>query len=232
MLKSSFRREGIAKARSSRPDLDPVGVFGGQAAFGRRAQAHRGQRRRPAIKWPADGQYLGDWKKGEKLAQSGRGMTWRDKAPTRRQRGPMLHVPPARQDRAVVRNDRPEPLQLRQDPRREEPERPVGGCDHPVHLGQALEPQGVQRMFEHAALRPTWSCSTENQLRGRDGAAAGPGLARQQVKVGQVGYLPLLTRSAALGPFVPAPVRAPQARGPARRFGVRSRRLGERNRDS
>ncbi len=33
-----------------------------------------------AIKWPADGQYMGDWKAGEKLAQSGAGMTWSDKA--------------------------------------------------------------------------------------------------------------------------------------------------------
>ena len=32
------------------------------------------------IKWPSDGKYLGDWKEGEKIAQSGRGMTWTDKA--------------------------------------------------------------------------------------------------------------------------------------------------------
>ena len=31
------------------------------------------------IKWPAGGQYIGDWKEGEKIAQSGRGMTWTDK---------------------------------------------------------------------------------------------------------------------------------------------------------
>ena len=31
------------------------------------------------IKWPADGKFLGDWKEGEKIAQSGRGMTWSDK---------------------------------------------------------------------------------------------------------------------------------------------------------
>ncbi len=31
------------------------------------------------IKMPADGQFLGDWKAGDKLAQSGRGGTWRDK---------------------------------------------------------------------------------------------------------------------------------------------------------
>ena len=33
-----------------------------------------------AIKWPADGKFLGDWKEGEKIAQSGRGMTWSDPA--------------------------------------------------------------------------------------------------------------------------------------------------------
>jgi sulfur-oxidizing protein SoxX len=33
-----------------------------------------------AIKYPADGKLMGDWKAGEKLAQSGRGMTWSDKA--------------------------------------------------------------------------------------------------------------------------------------------------------
>ena len=32
------------------------------------------------IKWPTDGKFLGDWKEGEKIAQSGRGMTWSDSA--------------------------------------------------------------------------------------------------------------------------------------------------------
>ena len=31
------------------------------------------------IHWPENGQFLGDWKKGEKVAQSGKGMTWKDK---------------------------------------------------------------------------------------------------------------------------------------------------------
>jgi L-cysteine S-thiosulfotransferase len=30
------------------------------------------------VKMPADGKFIGDWKEGEKLAQSGRGMTWTD----------------------------------------------------------------------------------------------------------------------------------------------------------
>ena len=31
------------------------------------------------VKYPADGKLMGDWKKGENLAQSGRGFTWSDK---------------------------------------------------------------------------------------------------------------------------------------------------------
>lgn len=30
------------------------------------------------IQWPSDGKFLGDWKEGEKIAQSGRGLTWTD----------------------------------------------------------------------------------------------------------------------------------------------------------
>lgn len=32
-----------------------------------------------AIKWPADGKLVGDWKSGEKIAQNGQGMAWNDK---------------------------------------------------------------------------------------------------------------------------------------------------------
>lgn len=31
-----------------------------------------------AVKYPADGKLMGDWKSGEKIAQSGRGFTWSD----------------------------------------------------------------------------------------------------------------------------------------------------------
>ena len=30
------------------------------------------------IKWPSDGKFIGDWREGERIAQSGRGMTWTD----------------------------------------------------------------------------------------------------------------------------------------------------------
>lgn len=33
-----------------------------------------------AIRWPADGKLVGDWKAGERIAQNGRGMTWSDPA--------------------------------------------------------------------------------------------------------------------------------------------------------
>lgn len=33
------------------------------------------------IRWPSDGKYFGDWKKGEKIAISGKGLTWSDKTP-------------------------------------------------------------------------------------------------------------------------------------------------------
>lgn len=31
-----------------------------------------------SIKWPGNGNFIGDWKEGEKIAQSGRGLTWTD----------------------------------------------------------------------------------------------------------------------------------------------------------
>lgn len=34
------------------------------------------------IQWPSDGKFLGDWKNGDKIAQSGRGLTWSDNAKT------------------------------------------------------------------------------------------------------------------------------------------------------
>ncbi len=32
------------------------------------------------IKWPSDGKFIGDWRQGESIAQSGRGLTWSDAA--------------------------------------------------------------------------------------------------------------------------------------------------------
>lgn len=79
MLQRSFRDEGIASA--SRLVQDEAQ----RACSSERAPSEDVARRieqaaLASIRWPADGQYLGDWREGEKLAQSGRGMTWTDKS--------------------------------------------------------------------------------------------------------------------------------------------------------
>lgn len=79
MMQTSFSDKGIAK-------LDRLVQDEGQAACSSDklpsdAEARRIEAQSMAtIRWPAGGQYLGDWKAGEKLAQSGRGMTWNDKS--------------------------------------------------------------------------------------------------------------------------------------------------------
>ncbi len=81
LLQSSFRAEGIAQ-------LDRLQQDSGQAACSTGAPLPEALARKieaeaqASIKPPSDGRYLGDWKEGEKLAQSGRGMTWTDKSTT------------------------------------------------------------------------------------------------------------------------------------------------------
>ena len=79
IIKRDFHDKGIAKVERLNQDsvqsmctkyLDNPPIDGME-----RLQAEQEK----AIKWPADGKYMGDWKAGEKLAQSGVGMTWSDK---------------------------------------------------------------------------------------------------------------------------------------------------------
>ena len=79
MLKSSFRSEGIAKADRLDQDLGQSACSSGKAPSADVIQRIEAEAQ-STIQWPKDGRYVGDWKKGEKLAQSGRGMTWRDKS--------------------------------------------------------------------------------------------------------------------------------------------------------
>jgi L-cysteine S-thiosulfotransferase len=77
MIKASFRDQGIAKADRLNQDL-------GQAACSSEKPPADDVAKRveaeaiATIRWPAGGQYIGDWREGEKLAQNGRGMTWTD----------------------------------------------------------------------------------------------------------------------------------------------------------
>jgi sulfur-oxidizing protein SoxX len=77
VIKSSFRDQGIAKVDRLNQDLGQQACSSDtppSEAVAKQIEAAS----MATIKWPADGQYLGDWREGEKLAQNGRGMTWTD----------------------------------------------------------------------------------------------------------------------------------------------------------
>ncbi len=77
VIQSSFRDEGIAKLDRLQQDEAQRACSQPNPpddAVARRIEAEQ----LATVQWPSDGRYLGDWKEGEKLAQSGRGMTWSD----------------------------------------------------------------------------------------------------------------------------------------------------------
>ena len=79
MIKRDFQPKGIAGLE--RLNEDPVQALCNQTGNAPSADAAsklQGEML-AAIKLPADGQLMGDFKEGEKLAQSGRGFTWTDK---------------------------------------------------------------------------------------------------------------------------------------------------------
>ncbi len=76
-VKASFRTEGIARAERIDQDLAQAACSTDKPPADDVAQRIMEQAR-ATVKWPAGGQYFGDWRQGERLAQSGRGMTWTD----------------------------------------------------------------------------------------------------------------------------------------------------------
>lgn len=81
MMQNSFRDQGIAKMDRLKQDLAQSACSSPKAPSAEVAKRIEAENL-ASIKWPAGGQYFGDWKVGEKLAQSGRGATWSDKAGT------------------------------------------------------------------------------------------------------------------------------------------------------
>ena len=85
IVKSSFRDEGIVKVSALNTDETnkacSAADVAGKPLDSATAQAIEAMNLK-TIKWPSDGKFLGDWKAGEALAQSGRGMTWTDTAKT------------------------------------------------------------------------------------------------------------------------------------------------------
>ena len=86
LIKASFRDQGIAKVDRLNQDL-------GQAACSTDAEipddvAERIRNEALAtMRWPTGGQYFGNWTDGERIAQSGRGMTWTDASAETRNNG-------------------------------------------------------------------------------------------------------------------------------------------------
>ena len=79
MIKRDFRDKGIAKVERLNQDDVQSACTKFRDSPPRKIQQRLQAEQEKAIKWPADGKYMGDWKAGEKLAQSGSGMTWSDK---------------------------------------------------------------------------------------------------------------------------------------------------------
>jgi L-cysteine S-thiosulfotransferase len=80
MIKASFRDQGIAKLDRLSQDLGQS-ACSGEKPPSNEVAARVEAEALAAIQWPSGGQYLGDWREGERLAQNGRGMTWTDASP-------------------------------------------------------------------------------------------------------------------------------------------------------
>ncbi|MDO8719636.1 MAG: sulfur oxidation c-type cytochrome SoxX [Polaromonas sp.] len=85
IVKASFRDQGIVKASVLETDetnkVCSAADVAGKPLDEKTAKAIEAANLK-TMKWPSNGKFLGDWKEGEKLAQSGRGLTWTDKADT------------------------------------------------------------------------------------------------------------------------------------------------------
>ncbi|MCE1172253.1 sulfur oxidation c-type cytochrome SoxX [Azovibrio restrictus] len=81
MLDSSFKTTGIA-AKHRIYQLDFQAACSQAQAPAMPVQKAIEAEQLKTIRYPADGNYFGNWKEGEKIAISGRGLTWTDKTPT------------------------------------------------------------------------------------------------------------------------------------------------------
>ncbi|WP_332744936.1 sulfur oxidation c-type cytochrome SoxX [Hydrogenophaga sp.] len=85
MLKNSFQARGIATLDRLKQDQAnaecAVADATGKPLDAKMTKAIE-EASMKTVKWPTDGKFIGDWKEGEKIAQSGRGLTWSDKADT------------------------------------------------------------------------------------------------------------------------------------------------------
>ena len=88
VLKQSFTDRGIAKVDRLEQDRsnDECSKALGKPLAPELAKSIEAENLK-TVKMPSDGVFLGDWKAGEKLAQDGGGMTWRDKSTANSENG-------------------------------------------------------------------------------------------------------------------------------------------------
>lgn len=79
IMKRDFRDKGIAKVERLEQDELQAACSKYVDKPPKKLKAKLEAREAEAMKWPADGKFMGDWKEGEKVAQSGKGLTWKDK---------------------------------------------------------------------------------------------------------------------------------------------------------
>lgn len=84
IVQSSFRDQGQAKVERITATDETNRACSAADVAGKPLDEKTAKRIEKAnfktIKWPSNGKFIGDWKEGEKIAQSGRGKTWSDKA--------------------------------------------------------------------------------------------------------------------------------------------------------
>ena len=86
MVRTAFRTQGIAKVERVTVIDETLQACNAADVAGKPLDPATAKRLEAAnlktVKWPSDGRFLGDWKLGEQIAQSGRGQTWTDDAKT------------------------------------------------------------------------------------------------------------------------------------------------------
>jgi sulfur-oxidizing protein SoxX len=86
IVKASFRDQGIAKVDRVLAADETNRLCSEADVAGKPLDEKTAKRieeiNLKTIQWPSDGKFLGDWKQGEAIAQSGRGLTWTDDAKT------------------------------------------------------------------------------------------------------------------------------------------------------
>ena len=84
MVRSAFRSQGIAKVERVTATDETLQLCSAADAAGKPLEPAVAKRieadNLKTVKWPSGGKFLGDWKQGEQIAQSGRGQTWTDAA--------------------------------------------------------------------------------------------------------------------------------------------------------